>query len=137
MKTHSTNYFNTFIRVADDCPAVTGEIPPVKGDKKTVANMQFELISRNPYKLSSDDILFQVFADKNDLLKKEYKPAREKFYAKGQPCLRASPLAKRYGWGFHFDKEGKVAVYGVETNEYAKLSSDPNLKVLSAMKSSR
>lgn len=137
MKVHTTDYFNTFIRVAEDCPAVAGEVPPVKGDNKTVANMQFELINKNPYKLSSDDILFQVFADKTDLLKKEYKAAREKFYSKGQPCLRTSPLAKRYGWGIHFDRDGKVAIYGAETKEYAKLSSDPKLKVLQAMKSSR
>jgi len=28
MKTHSTNYFNTFIQVAEDCPAQRGEAPP-------------------------------------------------------------------------------------------------------------
>ncbi len=25
---------------------------------------------------------------------------------KGQACLRSSALAKRYGWGFHFDEQG-------------------------------
>jgi Family of unknown function (DUF6157) len=46
MKTHSTNYLNTFIEVADDCPASIGEIPPTKGDNKTVANIQFEMINK-------------------------------------------------------------------------------------------
>lgn len=137
MKIHTTNYFNTFIQVAEDCPAASGEMPPVKGDNRTVANIQFDMIKEHPYKYSSDDVLFQVFADKNDLLKKEYPAEREKFFSKGQPCFRASPLTKRYGWGIHFDKEGKVALYGCETAEYEKFSKDKQLKVLRAMKSSR
>ena len=40
----STNYFNTFIEIAEDCPVNFGEIPPVKGDKKTVANLQYEML---------------------------------------------------------------------------------------------
>ena len=32
MKTHSTNYTNTFIEVSDDCPAAKGEVPPIKGE---------------------------------------------------------------------------------------------------------
>jgi len=137
MKIHTTNYFNTFIQVAEDCPAASGEMPPVKGDSRTVANIQFDMIKEHPYKYSSDDVLFQVFADKNDLLKKEYPAEREKFFSKGQPCFRASPLTKRYGWGIHFDKEGKVGLYGCETAEYEKFSKDKQLKVLRAMKSSR
>jgi len=37
MKTHSTNYQNTFIEVAEDCPINTGNEPPTRGDKKSVA----------------------------------------------------------------------------------------------------
>ena len=137
MKTHSTNYHDTFIVVADDCPTVQGEVPPTKGDAKTVANMQFEMVSKNPYKYTSDDVFFQVFAQRNDLTEKEYPEARAQFFSKGQPCFRASPLTKRYGWGIHCDKDGKIAVYGCETEEYRKLSQDPSLKVLKAMKSSK
>ena len=117
MKIHTTNYFNTFIEIADDCPILRGEIPPEKAETKTVANIQFEMVSKNPYKFSSDDVLFQVFADKNDLTKSEYKEVREQFFAKGQPCFRASPLTKRYGWGVHYDKDGKMAIYGADSAE--------------------
>jgi len=137
MKIHSTNYYNTFIEIADDCPAVTAEIPPVKADSKTVANMQFEMVSKYPYKFTSDDILFQVFAERNDLTKSEYKSAREQFFSKGQPCFRASPLTKRYGWGVHYDKDGKMAIYGADSAEYKKFSKDKSLKVIKAMKSSK
>lgn len=137
MELHTTNYFNAFILVADDCPAIGGEIPPVKGENKTAANIQFDMISKKPYGYTSDDVLFQVFADKNDLTKNEYKAAREKFYSKGQPCFRASPLTKRYGWGVHYDENGKMAIFGCETKEYEKLSKDKNLKIVKAMRSSR
>ncbi len=137
MKIHTTNYKNTFIEIADDCPTKKGEIPPTKGDSKTVANFQFELLSRNPYKFSSDDILFQVFAERNDLRKSDYKEAREEFFSKGQPCFRTSPLPKRYGWGIHNDKDGKVAIFAAESAAYKKLSTDKTLKVIKAMKSSR
>ncbi|MBX2928832.1 MAG: hypothetical protein KF852_13435 [Saprospiraceae bacterium] len=137
MKQHSTNYKNTFIEIAEDCPATSGDIPPMKGGSKTVANLQFELVRKNPYKFTSDDVFFQVFAERNDLAKSEYGEAREKFFSKGQPCFRASPLTKRYGWGVHSDKDGKIALYGCETQEYQKLAQDRSLKVVKAMKSGR
>ncbi len=137
MKIHTTNYKDTFIEIADDCPVTNGEVPPTKADTKTVANIQFDMVKKNPYKFTSDDILFQVFADRNDLTKSEYKEAREKFFSKGQPCFRASPLTKRYGWGVHNDKDGKMAIFGAESDEYKKLSKDKTLKVVKAMKSSK
>lgn len=137
MKIHTTNYFNTFIEIADDCPISKGEIPPSESDSKTVANIQFEMVSKNPYKFTSDDILFQVFANKNDLTKSEYTAAREQFFAKGQPCFRASPLTKRHGWGVHYDKDGKMAINGADSAEYKKFSKDKTLKVIKAMRSGR
>jgi hypothetical protein len=137
MKTHTTNYQNTFIAVADDSSVTKGEIPPAKGDGKTAAGIQFEIVSKNPYKYSSDDVLFQVFAERRDLTAGELEEARKQFFSKGQPCFRASPLTKRYGWGIHNDEHGKIAVYGVNTAEYEKFVNDENLKVVKAMKSSK
>lgn len=137
MKIHSTNYFDTFIQIADDCPADTGETPPVKNESKSIATIQFELIRKYPYKYTSDDILFHVFAERNDIVTADLKIEREKFYSKGQPCFRASPLTKRYGWGVHYNKEGKMAIYGCESKEYEKFSKDKTLKILKAMKSAR
>ncbi|AEA45839.1 DUF6157 family protein [Fluviicola taffensis] len=137
MKIHTTNYFDTFIAVADDCPSGNGEIPPVKENGKTIANLQVELLSKNPYKYTSDDVLFQVFADRNELVQSEYIEARTQFFSKGQPCFRASALTKRYGWGVHFDKEGKMALFGSESEEYKQFMEDESLKVVKAMKSNR
>ncbi|MCC7514052.1 MAG: hypothetical protein IT212_05065 [Bacteroidia bacterium] len=136
MKVHSTNYFDTFIEVAEDTKADCGTKPPSK-ENKTVAEMQYELLSKNPYKYTSDDIFFLVFADRNDLTKAEYKQAREQFFSKGQPCFRASPLTKTYGFGIHSDSEGKIALFGMETKEYQKFLADKKIKKVKAMKSNK
>lgn len=83
MKIHSTNYINTFIEIAEDCPVDKGEAPPIKGRSLTAANIQFNMIKNNPYKYTSDDVLFQVFADKQDLTMGEYEKSREFFFQKG------------------------------------------------------
>lgn len=136
MKVHTTNYFDTFIEVAEDTKTDCGTKPPIKA-KKTIAEMQYELIVKNPYKYTSDDILFKVFADRNDLTITEYKQAREELFSKGQACLRASPLTKTYGFGIHFDSNGKIAIYGMETPEYEKYITDKNLKKVKAVSSKR
>jgi hypothetical protein len=137
MKIHTTNYFDTFIEISEDCPVNTAEIPPLKLNVKTVANIQFEMIINNPYKYTSDDVLFEVFAQKNNISKSEYKTAREQFYSKGQPCFRASPLTKRYGWGVHYNKDAKIALLAAESTEYKKILKDKSLKIIKAMKSSK
>lgn len=137
MKIHTTNYTNTFIEVAEDCPAAKGTVPPMKGNTETVAGIQHDMISKNPYKYTSDDILFRVYAKRNDLTESEQEEARKEFFSKGQPCLRASPLTKRYGWGIHCDHNGKVAMYGTETEEYNRLLNDKEIKTLKAMKSAK
>jgi hypothetical protein len=137
MKVHTTNYKDTFITVADDTPVAKGEVPPVKGDARTVANIQFDLVSKNPYEFTSDDVLFHVYAQRKDLTEGELEEARRQFFSKGQACMRASPLTKRYGWGVHHNADGKIAIYGCGTAEYDKLAKDKSLKIVKAMKSSK
>ncbi len=136
-KMKTTNYYNTFIQVADDCPVNVAGMPPQKGDDKTAANIQFEMIKNNPYEYTSDEILFCVYAIKNKISDKDLEEERENFFSKGQPCFRSSPLTKRYGWGVHSDAEGKIAIYAVDSDEYKKLSKDQNLKTVKAMRSKR
>lgn len=135
--THTTNYRKTFIEVSDDCPVSKAEVPIKKNGKETVASAQYEMISKHPYKFTSDDVLFAVFVERNNITKKDMEIAREKFFSKGQPCLRSSPLAKRYGFGIHSKDDGKVALYAVESANYKKLMNDKNTKHLKAMRSVR
>lgn len=137
MKTHSTNYVDTFIEVSEDTKVSQGTVPSSKADRKTVAEMQYELIANHPYAYTSDDVLFQIYAQRNDLAESEYEVARKQFFSKGQPCFRASPLSKSYGFGVHHDKEGKIALYGMESPEYETFLSDETIKKVRAMRSSK
>ena len=137
MMVHTTNYFDTFIEVADDCPAVIGQIPPVNANAPSAATIQFELISQHPYAFTSDEIIFRVYAIRNDLAASDYAIAKNEFFSKGQACLRSSALAKRYGWGIHADHWGKVALIGLETDDYIKYCSDISLKKVKAMRSKK
>jgi hypothetical protein len=132
----TTNYFNTFIEVAEDCPVTHSEVPPVKNNK-TVANLQFEMLHGHPYEHTSDDILFTVFAQRNQIPKENLAEERERFFAKGQPCFRASPLTKRYGWGMHSNDEGEIALFGLETEAYQDMIANNAIAKKKAMRSSR
>lgn len=136
MKIHSTNYKNVFIEIADDCP-VSAAVSPQQKTPKTVAEMQYEMISKNPYKYTSDDVIFETFALKNDITDNEKPAARNQFFSKGQACFRSSPLAKRYGFGFHHNSDGTVAIYPVESAEYQRFLNDENVKKVKAMRSKR
>lgn len=133
----STNYFNTFIEIADDSPAAGGEVPPQRGADKSVAQMQFEMVADHPYEYTSDEVLFTVYAVRKDLTEAELEEEREKFFAKGQACFRASPLTKRYGWGVHSNEEGKIALYAAESPEYEQFVKDNSVKKTKAMRSKR
>ena len=137
MKIHSTNYYNTLITVAEDCKTLKGEIPPLKIDKLTVANMQFDRLMKEPAKVNSDDLIFDIHAKRKDLLEEELAEERGKFYSKGQACLRTSPLAKSYGWGIYYDAEGKIRLIDSATDEYQKMLKDDSIKKLPAMRSSK
>ncbi|TLV01119.1 DUF6157 family protein [Dyadobacter luticola] len=134
---HTTNYQDTFIETAEDSPVKTAEIPPQKAGGKTVAGLQFDMVYENPYKYTSDDVIFGVFAKRNDISRSDLAEEREKFFSKGQACMRASPLTKRFGWGVHSDSEGKIAIYPVDSEEYKKFANDENLKHTKAMRSKR
>ena len=135
MALHSTNYFDVFIEVAEDTKATEGVVPPIRGVKKTVANYEYELVSKNPYKYTSDDVFFSVYAERNEL--PNNKKERETFFSKGRPCFRASPLTKTYGWGVHSNWEGKVAIYGLGSKEYLKHIKDKKTEKKKAMRSKK
>jgi hypothetical protein len=134
------NYTDTFVVVAEDSPATKGIVPEAKSGKKPVAAIQYDMLFGHPYKYTQEDVLFETYVRHKEIPAKELKAhgskMREEFFAKPQPCLRTSPLAKKFGWGFHFDPKGKVALYAMDSPEYKKLSKQAG-KVLKALRSSR
>jgi hypothetical protein len=127
MKT--TNYVNTFIEIAEDSTAIDG-MPPESKEPKTAAQIEYEMLISNPYKYTSDDVLYESNGSRRGI-------SREDFFSKSQPCFRASALGKRYGWGIHSDNEGKIAIYAIGTSQYSKLQNDESIKHLKAMRSSK
>jgi hypothetical protein len=134
---HSTNYFNTLVEIAEDCPLNAGEMPPLRGNKKSIANLQFEMLWEHPYEFTSDEVFFTIHARRKEIPGWEMDDAREAFFSKGQPCFRASPLTKRYGWGIHSDDQGRVAMYSADSEMYRKLQDDPAVEKVRAMRSRR
>ncbi|MNE62113.1 hypothetical protein D3C80_1573770 [compost metagenome] len=48
-------------------------------------------------------------------------------------------LPKKYGWGIHFNAEGKLALVSVESEQYRSFleGGDGSLKVVAGMRSSK
>lgn len=131
-----TNYTNTFIAAADDCPVASGTVPPER-TVPTVATLVYQMITGHPYRYTSDEVLFSVFAQRKNLPADQIEEERHRWLSQGQPCLRACPLGKTYGWGIHHDAQSKVALYPLGSEEYRRLNADPSLVQLKAMKSAR
>lgn len=137
------NYYSTFITVAPDCPADTGTIPPGKKGGPTKPGLEYELAAGKPYGYTQEELLFEVHARHKEIPSEELASRRDElwreFYGKSQACLRASMLPKKYGWGIHFNEEGKLAIYPRESEEYGRLAEGggSGLKVVPAMRSSR
>ena len=132
------DYQDTFIAVAPDCPVSQGTAPPRHPSRVSVAAEQYRLVSENPYRYTSADVLFEVHADREGIPDEERPAARAAFFATPRACLRASPLGKKYGWGIHCDEQGRVAVFGVESADYRALAEGGRgVRVLPALRSSR
>jgi hypothetical protein len=58
---------------------------------------------------------------------------------KEHACLRSSPLAKKYGFGLLFDREGRVALCPMESTEYKHLvnARGDDVKIVKALRSQR
>ena len=125
-------------RHAADTRASAGMVPPARGDKKTIARIEYELISSRPYQLTQEEVQFEVHVQRLGLDAQEVKARLSQIwselFSKPMACMRTSPLPRSYGWGLHFNEEGKVALVGVETEEYERLSRDGALVHTSAMR---
>ncbi|MEV4113561.1 DUF6157 family protein [Nonomuraea sp. NPDC049695] len=135
------NYLDTLIAVADDCPVRSSVVPPVRGGKKTVAVLQYELLRDRPFQLTQEDVLFMSWLMRRpgfeDKTGEEVAALRAAFFAKDQPCLRASPLPKKYGFGLLADAEGRTALCPMESEEYKAALESGSVTVLKAFRSSR
>jgi hypothetical protein len=135
------NPANQFIEIAPDCPTTTAIVPRDKGDKRSIATIEYELLSSKPYQYTLSELKFATHVLHKQLPAAELKAHRQQlqdeFFAKPYACMRASPLTKKYGWGAHYDEQGRIAIYPVEGKEYQRLVKDKNIRKFSAMRSKR
>ncbi|HEV2089256.1 MAG TPA: DUF6157 family protein [Cryptosporangiaceae bacterium] len=136
------NYYQTLIAVAEDCPVTSSVVPVPRGGKRTVAVEQYELLAEQPGRLTQEDVLFMTWLRRQAAAEPPDEPTvaslRERFFSQEQPCLRASPLPKKYGFGLLFDRQGLVSLCPVESPEYGRIIEDPGeVKILKAMRSAR
>ncbi len=135
-------YTNTFIQVAPDSPAISAIVPEVKGESKTVAVLEHELLSHHPYTFTNEELIFEVHVRRLGLSESDVKARHQELwdelFSKSHACMRASSLTKRYGWGVHYDERGKMALYPLGSEEYGRFARDTDgLKLLVAMRSKR
>lgn len=132
---HSTNYCNTLITAAEDTRATQATEPP-RG-KGSIAQRQFELLHDRDYQMTSDQLIFTIHAERQGIPSDDRAAAQAEFFDQGRACLRSSPLAKTYGWGFHFDDDGLVALVGMDSERYLELLADQKTTKLAAMRTKR
>lgn len=128
---------NTFIRIAADCPERTGSEPPCRGGKKPVHLIQLELLRKQPHHFTHESLVVESELLREPSTGESRRQIVARIRSKPLPCLRCSPLAKRYGWGFHFDAEGRIAVHAAGSASYEMLAADSCLDQVPAMRSNR
>ena len=132
---------NQFIEIAPDCILKEAVIPLNRNAKKTIATIEFELLNGKPYGYTLQELKFATYVQQQQISPIELKTQRmqllDEFLSKPYACMRASPLTKKYGWGAHYDEQGKIAIYAVGSKEYASLVADKTVNKFFAMRSKR
>ena len=136
------NYHDTFIRVAPDCPVNEAVVPTGRREVKSIPQVEYELLAGNPYTFTQEELLFAVYVRRQGIGETDLKTRRaelwEEFFDKPRACLRASMLPKKYGWGLHFDAEGRIGLVAMESKAYKVLAEGKGVAtVLTAMRNKR
>ncbi|MBF9252506.1 hypothetical protein I2I11_04300 [Pontibacter sp. 172403-2] len=135
------SYINTLIRVSDDCPVQVSEIPVAKNNKKPAHLIQYELLTSNPYRFGHEELIYEVFVRQKEIpaavLETDAAKIKDELFSKGHPCMRASALVKKYGFGAHYNEEGKIAIYPVESKAYQSFMEDKDIKVIAGMRTKK
>lgn len=134
------SYIDTFIKIAPDSSATQADIPTSNREPTPIHILQYQLLTEKPYHYDHDTLTFEVYVRRQGFSAEELDARHDEIwhdlFQKGHPCMRASSLTKKYGWGAHYNEEGKIAIYPVDSEEYARLAENAE-QVLFAMRSKR
>ncbi|MDQ0882141.1 DUF6157 family protein [Peribacillus sp. V2I11] len=131
------SYKNTLITISEDSRVTSARVPVIKNEKPTIAYIEHDLINNDPYKFTQDDVQFKTYLIKNQIEEENADELREQFFSKPKACFRASPLVKNYGWGIHYNNQGKIAIYDVKSDMYNQLLNQVDITKLKGMRSKR
>jgi hypothetical protein len=130
----ATGYANAFITLAPDCPLAVDTVPR---QAMSIAGLEHALLIDNPYHYTCFDLILNMQRHQKNVSDDELEAFRSFLVAKSQPCMRISMLAKRWGWGVHYNELGLIALYGAESQKYRNLSMRSDLRVMAARPSRR
>ena len=105
--------------------------------------VQYDLLTARPYAITLEELILETHVRRAGLSEAEAKARADEIravlFSRPHPCMRASPLPKTYGWGVHHDGEGRMALYGVESEEYRRFASGAvgGVEVVLALRSKR
>jgi Family of unknown function (DUF6157) len=105
--------------------------------------LQYQLLSQYPYRFTMEDLIFEVHIRHKQIPSEEViahaDTIRKELFEKKHPCMRASMLPKKYGWGVHYDPKCRLALYGMETEAYRQFieNGGNGLKLVFGMRNSR
>ena len=131
------SYKNTLITISEDSKATSAIVPVTRNGKPTIASIGYDLIKNNPYKFTQEDVQFKTYLIKNQIEEENTDELRKQFFSKSMACFRASPLVKNYGWGIHYNDQGKIAIYDVKSEIYNQLLNQDKITKLKGMRSKR
>ncbi|SIR87139.1 hypothetical protein SAMN05878482_106308 [Peribacillus simplex] len=131
------SYKNTLITISEDSKVTSAKVPVIKNDKPTIAYIEHDLINNNPYKFTQDDVQFKTYLIRNQIEEESAAELREQFFSKSKACFRTSPLVKNYGWGIHYNNQGKIAIYDAKSEMYNQLLNQVDITKLKGMRSKR
>ena len=77
----------TFIEVAEDCPAVRAEIPPARDSRPTKAAIEYELIAGEPYALIEEEVAFRTRAVMRGIPEADGLPSEIAFFRRRSPVF--------------------------------------------------
>lgn len=116
---------HTFVQVAPDCSAERGTAPASKREPPPTHVVQFALLIADPYRYTNEELILEVFARRQGLggpeLESSRGALRDELFSRPHPCMRASMLPKKFGWGVHSDSGGRLALYARESESYQRL----------------
>jgi hypothetical protein len=129
MQLMATGYVNAFITTAPDCPLAVGTVPT---HAMSIAGIEHSLLLDCPYEYMAHELIIDVHRRHKRVDDVELEDFKALLFTKSHACMRLSMLTKRWGWGVHYNEQGRMALYGAETDEYRQFAMRSDLRVMTA-----